>query len=89
MALSQAMTVTVIGIASGAMTALVNLALSKKTEGRVEITTREVAMATGAVIVGSGLAYFFIKRKEEEPLIPEALTPEPKPKTEPATIPII
>lgn len=69
------MTVTLIGLASGGATALVNLALSKKIKGRVEVGTGEVAIAMAAVAIGSGLAYVFIKsRSQAEDLgLPESV----------------
>lgn len=62
---SQGMAVTLIGLASGVSTTLVNLAISKKTKGRFEITDREVILGMTAVAAGSAIGYFFIKSKEQ------------------------
>lgn len=59
------MAVTFIGIASGISTTLINMAISQKTKGRVEIGRGEVAMAMLAVGIGSAAGYFFIKSKEQ------------------------
>lgn len=72
---SQGMAITMIGIASGVSTALVNMAISKKTKGRVEIGTGEVAMAMFAVGAGSSIGYFFIKSREEATGLPENAFP--------------
>lgn len=62
---SEGMTITLIALASGASTTLVNLALSKKIKGRFEIGEGEVIMAMTAVAIGSAIGYMFIKSREE------------------------
>lgn len=61
---SPATFVTVVGALSGVATTLVNLAIAKKTEDRVEISEKELWMAGGAVLLGSSLAYLFVRSKE-------------------------
>ena len=62
---SEGMTITLIALASGVSTTLVNLALSEKIKGRMEITEKEVAMAMLAVGVGSAIGYWFVKSRAQ------------------------
>jgi len=76
---SEGMTITLIGLSSGMATAIVNLSLSKKIKGRVEIGTSEVAMAMAAVFIGSSIGYYFIKSRgeETEEIVMETEAPTP------------
>lgn len=60
---SEGMTITAIGVASGVSTTLVNLLISRKIKGRAEISRREVGMAMAAVAIGSTIGYLFIHKR--------------------------
>jgi len=56
---------TIIGGISGLASYFTMLAISAKLVGRQTVSRKEVIWASLAVSIGSSLAYFFIKSKEE------------------------
>lgn len=60
--------ITIIGGASGVASYITMMAIAKKIEGRIEITTKEVVIASIAVGIGSMLAYYFVRGRGKEEL---------------------